>query len=192
MPTMTTNNVTVIVATNGDLPFVDHVQRKFSEQLAFIPRAGIEKAIAAGQIALAFIDGEPVGYVWRGALGVRTIIVQAAIEFDAQRRHYGAALVAHVIVEATRAHSSAIVCRCGSDLEANSFWQSLGFVCVGSLLGGGRRGRVLNVWHYAIARDLFGHVPVEPFAGKITPTLNTGLSPFARPRRKIIINPERN
>jgi GNAT superfamily N-acetyltransferase len=181
-----TTSTTIIVATDGDMPFVDHVQWKHAESVSFIPRAGVERAIAARQIMLAFVDGEPVGYLWRSALAPAVSIVQAAIEFEAQRRHYGAALVAHVVGECEAAGANSLSCRCGSALEANGFWRSVGFVCVATMRGGGRRGRVLNVWHRQITPGLFATEPVEPFVGTLPKIHGSGRSSFSRPKGRIL------
>ena len=62
--------------------------------------------------------------------------------------------------------SFSITLRCGFDLDANSFWASLGYRCISVQDGGIRRMRKINVWRKQLIAELFEDIAVEPAEGK--------------------------
>ncbi|HEY1187988.1 MAG TPA: GNAT family N-acetyltransferase [Gemmata sp.] len=143
-------------AGRADLPFIDHLQRRYREQLGFLPRAALDEAVCAGRVWLALENGCPAGYLYardryhgRAEVGV---IYQAALSYDARRRHVGTALV-EGWVAAHAAGVRQVVLWCARDIEANLFWESLGFAALGYRVGGSKRGRVHVLWVRATAPD---------------------------------------
>ena len=86
------------------------------------------------------------------------------IQYDARRRLYGAALVQALEDYADGSYS--IMLRCGFDLDANQFWDSLGYRCIDVQDGGIRRMRKINVWRKPLVAELFEDIAVEPAVGK--------------------------
>src|SRR2546425_13304650 len=85
-------------ATADDIKFILHVEAMHPNCLGFIPRAGLEVYLDRRLVKLAFENGDACGYLLgnealRWNIAIRPI-TQAAIAFDAQRRHHGLALVA--------------------------------------------------------------------------------------------------
>jgi hypothetical protein len=155
----------VTPATIQDLIYIDSLQRKNAEELAFYPRQVFEREIENSRILLAWINGDPVGYLYRGALGSVCRVHQACIQYDARGYLYGAALVRHLEALCTAANVLTISLRCGSDIAANGFWKAMGFDCVSVTPGGVRRMRDINCWTKAIQPELFS-VAVEPSTRK--------------------------
>ena len=157
----------VIVKSHPDmLRYVDDLQRKNSDSLAFYPSQVFEREYENGRLYLAMLNGAPCGYIYRGAFGPTVRCFQVCIQYDARRRFYGAAIVQVVEADAVAARSSIIALRCGFDLDANDFWRSLGYKCVGVVDGGLRRGRRINLWQKQIGPLLFDLVESEPERGK--------------------------
>jgi len=105
---------------------------------------------------------------------------QVCIEYDARRKLYGAMLVVAMETYANASLSNSITLRCGFDLEANKFWQELGYNCIAVKQGGIRRMRKINVWRKYLQPQMFEPVWVEPVEGKIDASIwrkhkNTGI-----------------
>jgi len=58
--------------------------------------------------------------------------------------------------------SNAISLRCGSDIEANGFWRSMGFECERVTQGGIRRRRDINHWFLQLQPTLFPMLKADP------------------------------
>ena len=130
-----------IVKTHVDLlKYVEHLQSKNSDSLGFLPRVAFEQAASSGRLFLGLLNNEPCGYILAGS-GYQGILrcPQVCIQYDARRRLYGAMLVAAVekYGESIGCHRRAV--RCGSDLDANSFWASVGYYLVGTAESGASR-----------------------------------------------------
>jgi GNAT superfamily N-acetyltransferase len=126
------------------------LQRKNSDSLGFLPRTAFEEGIAAGQIFLGILNGDPCGYIFCGS-GYQGILRrwQLAIQYDARRRLYATKLI-----EAADAYGESLGCtksivRCASDLpDANAFWESVGYYLVGTAPAGEFRAhrRQINIY----------------------------------------------
>lgn len=148
-------SVTVAPASASDLSYVDSLQRKNAEELAFYPAAAFEREIERQRIVLARVDGEPVGYLYHGALSTRVKIHQACIQYDARGFLYGSALVRWLEAMCRAAGCASITLRCGSDIDANRFWAAMGFYCQSVTKGGARRMRDINEWRLDMQPQLF-------------------------------------
>lgn len=162
------------------LEYVDSLQRKNAEALSFYPKCVFEREAEKGRIFVGLLNGEPCGYIYAGAGGMDVKCHQVCIEYDARRRLYGATLVQALEDYAITSRASTITLRCGFDLDANSFWKSLGYRCVRVDDGGVRRMRKINVWSKQVGPMLFEIPSVEPAVGKTDATIwrknkNTGL-----------------
>lgn len=154
-----------IVQTHPDLlVYVDSLQKKNAEALSFYPKQVFEREAEKGRIFLGLLNGEPCGYIYVGAAGGDVKCHQVCIQYDARRRLYGAALVQ--ALEDYAEGSLSITLRCGFDLDANQFWQSLGYRCISVQDGGIRRMRKINVWRKQLIAELFEDIAVEPAKGK--------------------------
>ena len=154
------------------ITYIDSLQRKNAEALSFYPRQVFEREQSKGRLFLGMLNGEPCGYLYVGAPTWKDVRChQACIQYDARRRLYGAAIVAVMEQYATEAGATAIVLRCGFDLDANDFWKSLGYVCVAHNLGGVRRMRTINVWRKQLRAELFETLAIEPAAGIVDASL---------------------
>ena len=145
--------ITVRLATMDDLPFMDALQKANGKALGYFPTKQFEGYIEMGGVLLAEADGAPVGYcisrdryLKRDELGV---IYQLCVASGDQRKLIGASLVREVF------NRSAYGCRlyccwCAQDLDANYFWESLGFVPIAFRGGSGKKKRVHIFWQRRI------------------------------------------
>jgi len=148
-------DITVDPATESDLVYIDHLQRKNAEELAFYPSQVFEREIENFRVLLARVNNQPAGYIYHGALVEQVKIHQACIEYDLRGQLYGAALVRHLINLVSAYDGLSITLRCGSDIAANGFWKAMGFYCQGVTAGGIRRMRDINNWRYDLQPQLF-------------------------------------
>lgn len=126
------------------------LQAKEFEALGFIPRPRTEEYWRRGQIFTTTENDELCGFLMFGAGWPTLRVYQACIQYDARRREHGIALVGRLIRHAERTGHSMISLWCADDLEANRFWRECGFTFGGQRRGGARRGRMLNLWTFAI------------------------------------------
>lgn len=149
------------------LRYIDSLQRRNAESLSFYPLSVFEREAPRGRLFLGLLNGEPCGYIYAGSRRSATLpIHQVCVQYDARRRLYGASLVVAVEEWALQGGCNAIRLRCGFDLDANEFWASLGYTCVGTQEGGVRRSRQINVWGKELQPSLFGLLQTEPAKGK--------------------------
>lgn len=132
------------------LKYVESLQAQNSDALGFLPRQVFERAKEARQLFLGLLNGEPCGYILAGS-GFQGILRrwQVCIQYDARRRLYGAMLVAAVEKYGEDLGCVKSIVHCASDLEANDFWQSVGYVLTGTEESGLSRKykrRCINVW----------------------------------------------
>ena len=165
-------NDLAIVRTHPRLiEYVDGLQRKNAEALAFYPKQVFEREQGKGRIFLSLLNNEPCGYIYVGARGQDMKCHQVCIQYDARRRLYGAHLVGAIEQHALDANCASITLRCGYDLDANEFWKSLGYNVIGIVDGGARRMRKINVWRKQLSPELFVTEFLEPAKGKTNATL---------------------
>lgn len=155
----------VVQEHSSMIAFVDGLQRKNAEALSFYPRQVFEREQTKGRLFLGLLNGEPCGYLYVGALGRDVKCHQVCIQYDARRRLYGAAIVAVMEQYAEGGAASSITLRCGFDLDANTFWKSLGYACIAHQIGGVRRMRTINVWRKQLLPELFETLAIEPAQG---------------------------
>lgn len=147
--------VPVYSASIADEPFVVNLQKRFSNQIGFLPRAALTEAIGRNLIAVAVENGTPAGYMLiRPAAQHQpwcASIIQAAVELDAQRHSHGRNLLAHLLKRANRVHVIQAWCR--SDLEANAFWQQMGFSQVALLERQSARKKSMVLYRKALTNE---------------------------------------
>lgn len=142
------------IASLADLQYVIDLSKKFTNQIGFLPRAAIEWYLANNRVCFALENGDPCGFIlgrthlrWNKALRP---ITQAAIQFDAQKRHHGLAIVEHAADMAQLAGQHALQAMCRDGLDANDFWKIAGFKLIGSYLPGNARSKLMHCWRKPI------------------------------------------
>lgn len=170
--------VLVRPATMDDLPFVDRLQKKHSNQVGWMPTKALVGKIEAGQVLVADatnadcrllnVDGgenahlqqstinhqqSPVGYVIgqdqyfkRDDVG---IIYQMNVTPSHQRGLVGVTLIKALFGRAAYG-CRLFCCWCAQDIEANYFWESLGFIPLAFRAGSREKGRVHIFWQRRI------------------------------------------
>lgn len=157
-------------AKQADVPYIDSLQKKHGEAVGFLGIDWIRKLIIEQHAWVGTENGAPACYLigkatYRDRLDVG-IVYQACVQYDAQRRHLGAALVASYL-SAMPETCRAIILWCAQDLEANYFWRSMGFDAIAWRAGSKRKGRIHILWE--------GNVPHNaPLESRYLPSKTTG------------------
>jgi hypothetical protein len=142
-------------ATMDDIAALDALQKKFNKALGFFPRAQMEGYIKNGWVlvaqdattnALLGYCASRDRYLKRDELGV---IYQLCVAPGVQRGLIGASLVREVF--ARSAYGCRLYCCwCAKDLEANYFWEAMGFVPIAFRAGSSKKARVHIFWEKRI------------------------------------------
>src|SRR5688500_17681481 len=160
------------VATMADLPFLDALQKKHSKALGYFPTKQFEGYIEMGGVLVAWasrpcsaetdmagtamLREERVGYVIsrdrylkRDELGV---VYQLCVAPGYQRGLIGATLI-KAVFERSAYGCKLYCCWCAQDLDANYFWESLGFVPIAFRAGSTGKKRVHIFWQRRITNE---------------------------------------
>lgn len=167
------------VATLNDLPFVMHLQRKFSNQVGFLPKVAIETYIQLGCVMIATENEDNAGYIlgrpslrWNRQISP---ITQACVAMDARRRSLGLAMLLQRETVCLLRKQTAIQAMCREGLEANEFWRAAGFTEISRTDPSNARQKLIICWR-RILTDNPGPELLQP-------------PPYAGPRaRKTIIS----
>lgn len=158
--TRTPNLPEIRTATPADLRYVLDLAKRHTNEIGFLPRQAYQNLIAMRRVHLALENDEPAGMILgrdalRWCIAMRPI-TQAAIQYDAQRRHHGLALVTQAAADASAAGQVALQACCREGLEANKFWRIAGFVEICRLDPTNARNRKVICWRKPL---IAGFVP---------------------------------
>jgi hypothetical protein len=171
--------IEIRLATEADIPAIDGLQKQYSKQLGFMPRKALEGKVRLGQVVVAEArrdsgigigdsgeEGSPppesrvpnpesrtLGYLIgqdqyfkRDDCG---IVYQICVASSKQRAFIGAALL-KAQFERSAWGCKLYCCWCAQDLEANRFWESMGFVPLAFRAGSEKKRRVHIFWQKRI------------------------------------------
>ncbi|MGI9013707.1 MAG: GNAT family N-acetyltransferase [Phycisphaerales bacterium] len=152
---------------NTDFDFIDALQKKAARSLGFMYRQTLQTYIAQGKVIIAEsqpplgVDGqpipggrgEPVGYCIgtdkyhkRETVGV---IYQVNVA-EVQRRSLIGAVLVQAMFERAAWGCRLFSCWCRQDLDANYFWESLGFLPIAFRAGSESKNAVHIFWQKRI------------------------------------------
>ena len=177
----------VLINTDPWLTYIDHLQRKNADDLAFYPLTTLAKARDEGHVIEYTENGQPAGYLWFGAVraGYDCIIYQAVIDYDLRRRHHGFMMVGQLIDIARAGGCTGVRLKCASSALSNLFWKDAGFYVTRVSAGGIKRGRDINHYRTDVAATLLVVDSVEPSTKAID------LAPYNAIKRQGIEMPSR-
>lgn len=149
-----------------DTTFIDDLQKQNSYAVGFIQRTVWDRYVFGGErnfvVFIVEKNDDMVGYVLitPGRSNGYVRIQQIAVRDDARRLEYGTALITVVRQFCRDFGRAGARLRCRIDLEANHFWEQLGFRKFG-LWEAGRRNHVgmtasddINLWEIELNERL--------------------------------------
>src|SRR4051812_19382680 len=161
--------ITVRPGTMDDLPFIDALQKKHTKQVGFMPTTALVGKIRLGHVIVAWASRpcsaesdmgetpmpheERVGYLIgndqyfkRDDVGC---IFQTNVAPGHQRSFVGAMLL-KAQFERSAYGCKLYCCWCAQDIEANRFWEAMGFVPLAFRAGSEKKQRVHIFWQKRI------------------------------------------
>jgi hypothetical protein len=138
-----------------DIEFVEALMSANSDAVGFIPTEGIRTIAAKGGLMMLCTRNTRVGYLLSGPIKPNedVTIYQECIDKDVRRTGGGKDLFLKFQTRATSLNAKGIRLRCASDLEANGFWQALGFKLISTDNPSNRRKRAVNSYYLVLKRD---------------------------------------
>lgn len=143
---------TIMLAENTHLSAAKRLADQYKQELGFINRAILQKAIEAQALLVAPLKNEQADdvaglvhfYVRRDhVISLYSIAVASAY----QRQGLGGLLFAALVDEARIRQKSEIRLKCPAELAANAFYEHLGLQRVACEAG---KHRSLNIWTYTL------------------------------------------
>ena len=165
--------VNIRPATMSDYAFIDGLQKASSKNVGFLRAKALQGKIAAGHVLVAWADCSPqvrpclsededtggspmplplgycIGndkYMKREDVG---IIYQLNVAPGARRKLIGATLI-QALFERSAYGCRLFCCWCAQDIEANHFWEALGFIPLAFRAGSRGKQRVHIFWQRRI------------------------------------------
>ncbi|HEV7298628.1 MAG TPA: GNAT family N-acetyltransferase [Tepidisphaeraceae bacterium] len=171
-------NITVRAGTLADVGFMDAMQKQTTQQVGWMPTKQLEGKVKAGHVLVAevnepralaagasesvahasgsLVTGTRVGYLIgcdqyfkRDDVG---IIYQMNV-LPAYRRSLVAASLLKAQFERSAWGCKLYCCWCAQDIEANRFWESMGFVALAFRTGSEKKARTHIFWQKRIRQD---------------------------------------
>jgi ribosomal protein S18 acetylase RimI-like enzyme len=140
-------------ATMADIAKCKSIADNHRNALGFLTRAVFSEAATRGCLLVADLGaGNVAGFVRfnHRKHGTETAIYDVCVAENAQRQGIGRALILAVAAECRKFDRSSIVLRCPEDLDANGFYQQVGFEKIDAQEG---RRRLLVVWRLKVEND---------------------------------------
>ncbi|MCI0362529.1 MAG: GNAT family N-acetyltransferase [Phycisphaerales bacterium] len=143
-------SIAVRVAVSGDVPFIDSLQKMHSHMVGWSPTKQLEVNIEGGHILIAEDQVKtPVGYciardqyMKRDDVG---IVYQLNVLPLRQRHLVGASLI-KACFERAAYGCKLFSCWCAQDIQANYFWESIGFIPLAFRTGSRAKQRIHIFW----------------------------------------------
>jgi hypothetical protein len=169
--------VSVRAAVKDDLPFIDQLQKMHGHMVGWSPMKQLEKNVADGQIVIAEEVGttalravsahlggpssenrgtSPVGYciakdqyMKRDDVG---IVYQLNV-LPLKQRHLVGALLVKAVFDRAAYGCRLFSCWCAQDIQANWFWESIGFIPLAFRTGSRAKQRIHIFWQRRVREN---------------------------------------
>ena len=150
-------SVSIRAAAPDDLPFIDTLQKMHSHMVGWTPTKQLEAHIAQGNMLIAEDESQtPLGYclardqyMKRDDVG---IVYQLNVLPLKQRHLVGASLIKGVFDRAAYG-CKLFCCWCAQDIQANYFWESIGFIALAFRTGSRAKQRIHIFWQRRVREN---------------------------------------
>ena len=131
-------------ATPNDLNAIKGLADQHREELGFVLRPALEKAIADQELLVAEVEELVVGFVhYHHRRDRQTTLYHIAVREEHRSQGIGRALIEALSIESSSRGKGQILLRCPTNLAANSFYANIGLSLISAEEG---KRRELNVW----------------------------------------------
>lgn len=127
-------------ATLADIPIIDHLRKRDSQELGFIPWQSYEATILnprESRDLLVITDNDDVtGFVYVSFAHVyHCKMIQICVREDARRFERAMHMTDYVEAKAARRGQQEVLARVAADIEAVFFWKAIGYVPIDIRIG---------------------------------------------------------
>lgn len=151
---MSTEEYIVRKATPSDLGSTKVIADAHRHELGFVRRPALIRSIERREVFVAENSKGLIGFVeYHHRQDEQTTLYHIAVQSDYRRQGVGRQLVDALIHDAGERHKGFIQLKCPIDLEANTFYEQLGFSQVSIQLG---KHRHLAVWRLPLNSTSIG------------------------------------
>jgi len=151
-----------------DVEFIKKLQRVFCEEVGFIPTSKIIDSLEKNKVLTGDLNSQEAGFLlfepFLFCQPTTAIIVQAAVNMEAQRQLVGLTLVENLCEKLKADGREIIQASCLENLEANDFWRAAGFTAVARRPGGKKRKKDVIIWRKQLC--VFGNLTNLPISRK--------------------------
>ncbi len=150
-------SINVRAAVADDVPFIDALQKMHSHMVGFAPRARVEENIKDGHVLIAeelAMRGAGSGAVQVGYVIAKDqymkrdevgIVYQLNV-MPLRHRHLVGATLIKAVFDRAPYGCKLFSCWCAQDIQANWFWESIGFVPLAFRTGSRSKQRIHIFW----------------------------------------------
>ena len=152
--------IEIQTTTESDVSYIVALQKKFSNQVGFVPTTAIHDHISRRHYTICKINGQHSSYILQSGGTLKTVhLIQVAVEEKMWRSGIGTAILDHVIQKNKTKRYPNVTAYVREDLQANSYFTSLGFQEVRKRPGGIARGKLIIEYVRLASDDLLFDCP---------------------------------
>ena len=142
------SEVTIRKATLTDLDAIKNLADTHKHELGFVLRPALAKSIERDEVFVAQNSKDVIGFVeYHHRRDDQTTLYHIAVQSGHRRQGIGRQLVDALVRDAGERNKQYIQLKCPLDLEANEFYEGLGFICVDIQPN---KHRELAIWHFLL------------------------------------------
>ena len=142
------SQVTIRKANPADLDEIKNLADAHKHELGFVLRPALTNSIQRDEVFVAENSGNVVGFIeFHHRRDGQTTLYHIAVQSDHRRQRTGRQLVDALIRDAREHADGFVQLKCPVDLEANQFYERLGFSCIGIQPN---KHRKLAIWRLSI------------------------------------------
>jgi GNAT superfamily N-acetyltransferase len=161
------DDLELISVDPAHLRYYTSLANRCCNQIGHLPTQAVAAYAGMGELHYASVNGDPIGLILahRLARQPHTLsILQAAIQHDARRWHYGLAQLRAIEQRAIAAGVTQARLWCRQGLPAEHFWRFCGYQPVATREGG-KRGKMLTCYARVFALDPTAPHPADTYHG---------------------------
>ena len=139
--------------TTADIAAAKHLADANRDALGFLPKKKLEEVAQQKRCFVAIDNGTLVGFVIfrHRKIDNQTTLSDICVDTGGRRSGVGSKLIQHLITDCEKRERDFILLKCPEDLDANHFYQRVGFALRNTEKG---KSRKLNIWGMPISEKV--------------------------------------
>jgi N-acetylglutamate synthase-like GNAT family acetyltransferase len=134
---------------DSDIDWLKTLADRYKNELGFVRRGALFESIKNGQLMVAERSGQKVGFIqFHHRRDGQTTIHNIIVAPDQHGKGIGSALISYLSKRCRALGQHSIALKCPVNLNANSFYERVGFTIVAQEPG---KLRSLNIWRLSLS-----------------------------------------